>query len=248
MEGQNRKDGIEMSGVITPEQSLGEIVGKYPLLSGFFEKNGIDYCCGGKETLREAAAEHNIDENNLIKQLEKELERLDEFQADEITWETRPASELVDYIVARHHGYIKQNLPDSEAHLRKILQVHSEVNPDEMMGDERAIVRLPKLLTAFLEMKESISKHLKEEEDEVFPAIKNDAVDESLKRKILKLQEEHEELGETLEKIKQLATDFVLPEWACPTFAATYRLLSGFQADIHKHIHLENNILFPKLI
>jgi len=232
---------------IKATQSLGEIVTKYPLLAEFFEKNEIDYCCGGKKTLKEAAISRDIDEKKFIKQIENELNRIKNRQSDQIVWENRPANELIDYIVARHHGYIKQNLPDSEAHLKKITQVHSEVNPDEMMGEEKVVIRLPKLLSAFLEMKESLLKHLKEEENEIFPAIKADEIDASLKQRISKLQQEHEELGETLEKIKRLATDFVLPEWACPTFAATYKLLEGLQVDIHKHVHLENNILFPRL-
>ncbi len=232
---------------IKATQSLGEIVTKYPLLAEFFEKNEIDYCCGGKKTLKETATGRNIDEKEFIEQIENELNRIKNHRSDQIVWENRPVNELIDYIVARHHGYIKQNLPNSEAHLKKITQVHSEVNPDEMMGEEKVVIRLPKLLSTFLEMKESLLKHLKEEEEEIFPAIKSSAVDERLKQKISLLEKEHEELGETLEKIKHLATDFVLPEWACPTFAATYKLLEGLQVDIHKHVHLENNILFPRL-
>ena len=239
-----------MNTKITSEQSLGQIVTKYPSLSGFFERSGIDYCCGGKETLREAATEHHIDEAELIKRIEKELEKIESFQSDEIIWENRPANELVDYIVARHHVYLKQNLPDAEAHLRKITQIHSELHPNEVMGDEKVITRLPKLLNAFLEVEASVLKHLEKEENEIFPAIKSGkvgVVDEALKKGILQLQEEHTELGEALENIRHLATDFVLPEWACPTFAATYKLLSGIQVDTHKHVHLENNILFPEL-
>ncbi len=232
---------------ITSGQSLGEIVTKYPSLSGFFEKSGIDYCCGGKETIREAAAEHHINEKRLIKQIEEELKKSESFSSDEIIWENRPSNELVDYIVARHHGYLKQALPDADAHLRKITQVHSELHPNEMMGDEKAIDRLPKLLNAFLDMQKSILEHLKKEEDEIFPAIKSGHIDETLRQGIDKLQEEHTELGEALENIKHLATDFILPEWACPTFAATYKLLNGIQTDTHKHVHLENNILFPNL-
>ena len=154
---------------------------------------------------------------------------------------------LADYIVNTHHVYLKENDEQIAAYARKIAGVHGVHHPE--------VIRIA---TIFDNIATDMAAHLKEEEEVFFPAIKRvdaariagntpDAMDrETIRVSLLNLQREHEEIGDAVHTIRHLSKEYAIPGDVCNTFMITYQKLKEFEDDLHKHVHLENNILFPK--
>ena len=229
---------------ITGDTTIGEIVAADFRTAALFERHGIDFCCGGKVALATVCREMGLD----LAAMTGELGALSEEPADRSrnysAW-TLPF--LADYIVNTHHAYLKENDDQIAAYARKIAEVHGPHHPEVI----RIAAIFPKIATDMV-------GHLQEEEEVFFPALKRadaarvadttpDARDrETIRTSLTRLHREHEEIGDAVHEIRHLSREYALPEDACNTFMLTYRKLKEFEDDLHTHVHLENNILFPK--
>ncbi len=233
-----------MGNSITGETTIGDIVAADYRTAGIFEKHGIDFCCGGKIQIAEACKTAGIE----LVVLTEELASLQHEPVDRSqNYSSWTLSFLADYIVNTHHVYLKENDDQIVAYARKIASVHGERHPE--------VIRIAAI---FEKIATDLVAHLKEEEEVFFPALKRaeaakisgnqpDAGDrETIKYSLIRLHREHEEVGDAIHEIRRLANDFRIPDDVCNTFMLTYRKLAEFEDDLHKHVHLENNILFPK--
>jgi regulator of cell morphogenesis and NO signaling len=225
-------------------QTIGDLVAKDYRTAGVFEKYGIDFCCGGKVALAAACREKGIDLAELVREIgqvaEEPVDRSQNYGAWELPF-------LADYIVNTHHAYLKENTGNIAAYTRKIAEVHGAHHPEVI-----EIAAIFDTIAADLEL------HLREEEEVLFPAIRKiaalakaggaqDAAElQTLRANLTSLYHEHDEIGAAIHAIRHLARDYAIPGDVCNTFMVTYRKLKEFEDDLHKHVHLENNILFLK--
>jgi regulator of cell morphogenesis and NO signaling len=242
------------------QRPVGEVVAEDYRRAGAFKRFGIDFCCGGGRTVQEACDRKGVD----YQELEEELlastnARSPAAQPDPAGW---GLDFLADYIVNVHHRYVRDQLPVIGQFATKVARVHGHGWPEVV-----AIAGLVDELTSEME------QHMASEEDLLFPHIKalvtaradgtprpdgalgeggGVAVDRlegfasaSLDQSIRLMEDEHDRAGEIMRQIRTLSGDFTPPEGACKTFQATYALLEEFEEDLHRHVHLENNVLFP---
>ena len=225
-------------------KTIGAIVAADFRAAQIFAKYGIDFCCGGQLTLAAVCSEKGL---NLLT-LTKELEAVQSAPADRSqNYASWSLPFLADYIVNTHHTYLKENDDQIAAYAQKIASVHGKNHPE-----------LLEIAALFDHIATAMTAHLQEEEEIFFPALKraNDAKIDgrvadpkdqaTIRGSLLKLHREHEVIGDAVHKIHHLATGYTMPADACNTFMVTYQKLKEFEDDLHKHVHLENNILFPK--
>ena len=228
----------------TENKTIGAIVAADFRAASVFAKYGIDFCCGGQVTLAVVCAERGLN----LQAITQELEAVQNAPADRSqNYAAWSLPFLADYIVNTHHAYLKENDPQIAAYARKIAAVHGDNHPE-----------LLEIAAIFDKIVVDMTAHLQEEEEVFFPALKrvNDAkIDgqtpdpkdqETIRTSLRKLQNEHEAIGDAIHKIHHLAKDYAIPGDVCNTFTVTYQKLKEFEDDLHKHVHLENNILFAK--
>lgn len=213
-----------------------EVVARYPQSLSVFERHGIDYCCGAGERLHAAAIRQGIDLSRLIEELEEAIARPPQPGEQGRDWSSASLAELADHILHRHHTYMRTELPRLAGIMGTVARVH---------GPNHGDVLLP-LAARYQALKQTLEAHLDAEERIVFPLIKQGPSNGELRSRVEALKAEHEEAGETLAEMRRLTTDHALPEDACATFGMLYQGLEGMESDLHRHIHLENNILFPR--
>lgn len=226
------------------QKTIGEVVAADYRTAEIFERHGIDFCCGGKTPIPEACKNKGIDPAVLTSELESlQQEPVDRSQ----NYSSWSLSFLADYIVNTHHVYLKENDEQIVAYARKIATVHGERHPEVIQ-----------IAAIFEKIATDMVAHLKEEEEVFFPTLKRaeaaringnqpDAVDrETISNSLVRLHRDHEEVGDAIHEIRRLANGFKIPDDVCNTFMLTYRKLDEFENDLHKHVHLENNILFLK--
>lgn len=232
--------------MITLAQNVREIALDHPHSIRIFEQLGIDYCCGGRKPLAEACVARNLSAVDVLAALnfaEKETALAGR------DWTQASLRELIDHIVASHHAYVKRELPRLAVLAQKVVNRH---------GDTQA--HLPALQNVLATLDDELTHHLAKEENILFPYIAGlEAVTESgsslpdacfgtVANPIGMMTSEHDAAGELLAEIQRLSDNFTTPVGACPTYLAYYDGLKEFQQDLHQHIHLENNILFPRAI
>jgi regulator of cell morphogenesis and NO signaling len=230
--------------VNSADRTIGEFVAEDYRTAAVFEKHGIDFCCGGKVTLSVACREKGVDMEMLLSEIDSASSTPLDRDRNYGAWDL---SFLADYIVNTHHSYLNENLAQIAAYTHKVAQVHGANHPEVM-----------EIASVFDKIATDMPFHLREEEEVLFPTIKKkeaaektgaipDAKDlETISVSLEKLIREHDEVGEAIHAIRHLANDYALPSDACNTFMVTYQKLREFEDDLHKHVHLENNILFPK--
>ncbi len=225
-------------------RTVGDIVADDYRTAAVFEKHRIDFCCGGKVSLAHACRERGVEPLLLIREIEavrgKPVARSENYGAWTLSF-------LADYILNAHHTYLKENTGQIAAYARKIAQVHGAHHPE-----------VAQIAAIFGKVAADMAAHLLEEEDVLFPAIKRVEANQkagrapeakdlaTIKRSLEKAGREHDEIGEATHKMRHLAKEYAIPDDVCNTFMVTYRKLKEFEDDLHKHVHLENNILFPK--
>jgi regulator of cell morphogenesis and NO signaling len=224
--------------------TIGEIVAADFRTAKVFETHGIDFCCGGKVALATICSEKGFDLATIIRELEEVQNTPADRSQNYSSW-TLPF--LADYIVNTHHAYLKENDAQIAAYARKIAGVHGAHHPEVI-----------EIAAIFDKIATDMTAHLKEEEEVFFPALKRadaarisgatpEAKDrDTIRTSLLRLHREHEEIGDAVHSIRHLAKDYAIPGDVCNTFMVTYQKLKEFEDDLHKHVHLENNILFPK--
>jgi len=225
-------------------KTIGEFVAEDYRTAQVFEKYGIDFCCGGKVSLSETCRQRAVDGNAVLLEIEAAKSEPVERGQDYSSWSL---AFLADYIVNVHHGYLNENLQPIAGYARKIAEVHGANHPE--------VIEIAKIFDGIAT---EMVAHLREEEEVLFPAIRRvDAVRkkgaapnpkdvDSVRGALAKLGQEHEEIGDAVHRIRHLAGDYAIPDDVCNTFLLTYQKLKEFEDDLHKHVHLENNILFPK--
>ena len=223
-----------------PGMTIGEIVTTDFRAAGIFKNAGIDFCCGGDKSLEQACREKNTDPAT-IKHLLLELEKTAINQSQNYNdWNI---GFLADYIVNTHHSYVKKSLPDLVFYTNKIQSVHGVNHPE-----------LNEIAVLVENINAELLQHLQKEEQVLFPAIK-EAIQTNLPEtkaiiisEIERMKGEHEFAGGAMDKINVLTSGYRVPEDGCNSYKVALHLLSQFEDDLHTHVHLENNILYPKAL
>jgi regulator of cell morphogenesis and NO signaling len=214
---------------------------KHPKTLRVFEKHGIDYCCGGGDTLAKAATDNAVDFDALLGDLRDAINQPPAAEGPERDWTGATLAELADYIVEKHHSLMKAEVPRLDLYMQAVVRAHGPRHGDMLLPLERN----------FQTLKTEVEAHLKSEEQQGFPGIKRlngSGAGEELAAWIRQTISEHEALGALLADTRKVTSNYALPADACPTFTALYAGLQAVERDLHRHIHLENNILFPRAL
>jgi len=217
---------------ITPQSRVGEIAARHPLATRVFARHGIDFCCGGGVALADVCQKRGLDSGALLAEIEQTLAGQPEPEA---SWNEAPLDELVRHILLAYHQPLREELPRLEAMARKVARVHGEREPE----------RLPALLDAYLGLADELKEHIDREEAELFPPILERGA--AAGPEVVSFRDDHEEAGRRLVAIRALTDEFRVPEGACNTWRALWAGLEALETSLHEHIHLENNVLFPRL-
>jgi regulator of cell morphogenesis and NO signaling len=230
--------------VATLDTSVREIVTGDFRAAAVFEHLGIDFCCGGRRSLRDACVERRLDPDDVLAQVSAACGRKDPSAPGFTDW---PADSLIAYIVGHHHAYVRRALPAIVAHARKVATTHGAAHPE-----------LTEVAAIFEEVADEMASHMAKEEGVLFPYISSLAASVrlgeppphapfgSVDKPIAMMEHEHDDAGRAMARIRELTQDYTLPAGACTTYATCFRELEEFERDLHVHVHLENNLLFPK--
>jgi len=229
-------------------ERIGEMVAKDIRKAEVFKKFGLDFCCGGKKSLEKACREKGLDAA-LVK---LELDYLDLQKPVSIpsqNFSDWDLDFLADYIVNTHHKYVSRSIPDIFEYTQKVARVHGNQHPETIA-----------IADHFMKVMNELNSHMMKEENVLFPYIKTLVIAKrngeeagrphfgTVANPIRMMEHEHEQVGEYMAKINELTHAYEVPAGACNTFRLSYARLKEFEADLHQHIHLENNILFPMAI
>lgn len=231
---------------IDAQASVGELVRESPNRARVFDAFYVDYCCGGKVSLAEACRRKNVDEADVVEALKKLDATPDE--ANLVDVDAMGLTELVDHIEQVHHAYLREELPRLERMTEKVARVHGDKNP-----------KLQETRDAFVALQAELEPHMQKEEHILFPLIRNlDSTGNSAStlplqapvaaNPIRQMEFEHDQAGESLAILRESTEGFTPPDWACNTYRAMLDSLARLEADMHQHIHKENNVLFPKTL
>jgi len=224
---------------------VGDIVRSNFKTAQLFEKNNIDFCCGGGVSLSEACENASVEVDILIPEIEAVLAKSD---PDSKYIEQLGLDDLSDYIVKRHHSYVRENIPFLQQKLEKLCNAHGDNHPE--LFDVKEM---------FDGAAENLTAHIQKEEMVLFPYIHkmvkylkdgNYNTDELgwVLQPISMMEAEHQVEGERFEKMRHITDNYTTPPDGCGTYQVSYQTLQEFEQDLHRHIHLENNILFKKAI
>lgn len=210
---------------------LSDLVIDIPMASEIFRKNRLDFCCGGKQSLKEACDARNVNLNVIVKELETLIAN-----SAVNDMKDRPLNEITAYIMERYHQDLRRRIPELVALADKVEKVHSD-SPD-----------CPRGLTQLLSVvNEELLMHMMKEENVLFPLIDSGRGSMAL-MPVKVMMMEHESHGRQIEDLRRLTNDFLPPEGACGTWRALYKGLEKFEEELMNHIHLENHILFPRAL
>ncbi len=218
------------------EITIGEIVANDYRAASIFKEAGIDFCCGGYKILTDACKEKGSDLSEIVRQLSHlTLTPI----SDHLNFREWEPAFLCDYIVNTHHKFVMKHLPELVFYTGKIADVHGIHHPE-----------LPEVAALFLQINIELSQHLRKEEEVLFPAVKNLTAEarEIIVSEISRMKGEHEFAGSAMDKINDLTNHYHVPEDACNTYRVALKMLEQFEDDLHMHVHLENNILYPKAL
>jgi regulator of cell morphogenesis and NO signaling len=225
-------------------KKVGSIVAENFKTAQVFSKYGIDFCCKGGVSLKQACANKGVDINQISNDLQRAV-----ILPEEIHYVDFGLSQLIDHILVNHHQYVENTIPVLNAYLQKLAKVHGERHPE-----------LLKIRDQYLMASEALISHMKKEELILFPYIK--AMEEArnnhyplsqphfghIDNPIHLMEDEHDTEGERFRRISELSNAYSPPSDGCQTYKVAFAMLKEFEEDLHTHIHLENNILFPKAI
>ncbi|TXE13368.1 iron-sulfur cluster repair di-iron protein [Algoriphagus aquimarinus] len=230
----------------TSNSIIGELVAQDYRFATVFQQNKIDFCCQGNRTIEEACAKKSVNIDQLIKELKAASKSDEASSTDFNSW---PLDLLATYIEKKHHRYVESRITEIKPMLAKIVKVHGDLHPELLEVEE-----------LFLGSAGELTAHMKKEEFILFPFVKKlvQASEDkteltpghfgTVANPVAMMMDEHEAEGERFRKIAELTNDYTPPLGACTTYMVTFSLLKEFEQDLHLHIHLENNILFPKAI
>ncbi len=225
-------------------KTVRELALENPNATRIFERLGIDYCCGGAKSLTEACASRQVPLDKVVESLQRE-------QAAPVTrdWSQAQLGELVQHIVNSHHVYVKQEAPRLQQLAAKVASVHGQNHPEVL-----------RIQSTFHDLALELGNHLMKEEQILFPYIveMDEAISQgrsappcmfgTVQNPVRMMMFEHDSAGEALRELRSASSDYTAPADACVTYKTFYAALAAFEADLHQHIHLENNILFPRAL
>jgi regulator of cell morphogenesis and NO signaling len=229
---------------ISVDTPVGQLVTECPARARVFERLGIDYCCGGSRSLDDACARRGLEVNAVLRALEScEREGSTEDPTD---WSKRSMTDLVHHIATAHHGYLREALPNLAHLIAKVERAHGDRHPE--------LHELQRIFSAFWG---DLELHMLKEEEVLFPmcaALEGPArapavfCHGSVQYPIRAMVQEHEDAGKHLAEMRRVTHDFTPPHDACGSYGAMLAGLAELEADMHRHVHKENNILFPRAI
>ena len=229
--------------VITADTPVRDIVLAYPGAIPILEQFGIDYCCGGNHSLAGACTRRNHDVSVVIEELNHQPNNA---ATSEVYWNTAPLGDLIGHIVRKHHAFARQHLNLAQELADRVERRHGPTHPE-----------IYKISEAIAAISAELTHHFSCEETVLFPHIEQlekrgqsvvHPVFENIQQPVTKMIMEHNQTGEELRTLREATNDYVPPSDACTTFRALYRALEELERDLHRHIHLENNILFPRAL
>lgn len=231
---------------IVPENIVGELVAQDYRTAAVFHSFGIDFCCKGGRSITEACERKNVEPPALIDALHQAIQQGENKSTDFNAW---PLDLLADYVEKKHHRYVETRIPEIMPFLHKVVSVHGGRHPE-----------LEQIAQLFHQSAGELTMHMKKEEFILFPYIrkmvkhkeqgeaKPDSPFGTVQNPITMMHQEHDTEGERFQQIAALTGNYLPPADACNTYRVTFAMLKEFEEDLHFHIHLENNILFPKAI
>ena len=233
---------------VTIEKTVRELALEEPGAAGVFERLGIDYCCGGKQTLEQACHAAGLPVGKVLDAL-AEASRSEAVTPRDTPWQTEPLADLTSHIKNTHHNYTRQAIARLDPLFDKVCSVHGERHAE-----------LFELRETFRGLAQELATHLMKEEMVLFPYIAR--MEESVIQKapilpppfgsvrnpVAMMEREHDSAGHALRALRASSNDYTTPPDACVSYQTLYKALAEFEADLHQHIHLENNILFPRAI
>ena len=233
---------------VTAEKTVREVAVAFPEATRIFEKFGIDYCCGGSKSLQQACLTLHLSVDDLIDSLEVAEKTSHSHQIDR-DWQEEPLTDLIDHIVGTHHKYTRGEIARLAALLLKVCGVHGKNHP------ELALIQ-----NTFAALAQELTMHMMKEEMVLFPYISR--MEEAVVQKepvlpppfgtvenpVAMMIHEHDSAGNALRTIREATRDYTPSADACISYQTLYKALADFEKDLHQHIHLENNILFPRAL
>lgn len=226
------------------EKTIGQLVAHDFRTAAVFKKHKIDFCCKGNRSLVDVAREKGMSVDELEKELEEVQQKVSQTNIDANSW---PLDLLTDYIEKKHHRYVESTIPELKQYLEKLCKVHGAKHPE-----------LLAIRDHFNASSDELTMHMKKEELILFPWIRKIVQAQlsgtspgrppfgSVRNPIAAMMQEHDNEGERFRQIAALSKNYTPPADACNTYKVTFSILEEFEEDLHRHIHLENNILFPK--
>lgn len=230
---------------MTTNKTVRELALEIPAATRVFEKMGIDYCCGGQRSLSEACADAGVD----FRDLQIELTLAAHAQSSEPNFQTTTLENLINHIVIKHHSFTRREIARLNALLDKVCMAHGDNHPE-----------LLEIYVSFRELGADLETHMTKEERVLFPyVIRMEAAARqqvplfrppfgTVANPVRMMMLEHDRAGELLKKIRKLSSDYATPADVCLSYKTLYAALEDLEKDLHQHIHLENNILFPKAV
>jgi len=223
--------------MIDPTMTLGALVNSHPELARELERRGLDYCCGGGQSLADACASQGLDPAITATELAAAVS-----EGSASDWSTLGAAELADHLEATHHRYLWDEMPRLSALVEKIVSVHGERHPE-----------LQAIAACYEEMRADLEPHMMKEERVLFPLIRELAAAGSapsfhcgtLRNPISVMLREHDAVGEMLARLREMTNGYQPPDDGCASYIACFAGLAELEAGTHLHIHKENNLLFP---
>lgn len=231
---------------LASDRTVREIALENPATVRVFESLGIDYCCGGKRTLKEACLRANVPEETVLRLLASPERGREE---EDGAWSGAPFADLTAHIVNRHHEFIRRESPRLTALLEKVTTRHGKSHPE-----------LASIKEVFAGIVQELSTHMLNEEQVLFPYLKSmdaairqgrqapPAFFGSVRNPIGRMLADHDDAGTMLRRVSELSGRYAAPPDACPSYRGLYQGLEEFERDLHQHIHLENNILFARAL
>lgn len=228
------------------QKQIGQFVADDFRTAAVFSNYGIDFCCKGERTVEEVCKKNNIEVEELLGKL---LEIQISNNQQSIDYKSWPLDLLADYVEKKHHRYVEEKAPVIRQFLDKLCKVHGQRHPE-----------LLEITTLFIGCAKEMASHMKKEELILFPFIKRMVKAQiegtkiespqfaTVENPIALMKHDHEIEGDRFRKIVELTNNYTPPADACNTYKVTFAMLDEFEKDLHLHIHLENNILFPKAI
>jgi regulator of cell morphogenesis and NO signaling len=219
---------------IDSQSQVGRIAAELPLSTRVFARYGIDYCCGGGISLDAACESRGLDTGAVLQEIERETTPA---AAREPSWSEATLADLVTHILGAYHQPLKEELPRLEAMARKVLEVHRDKEPE----------MLTELLSVYLGLRAELEPHMEKEEMILFPMIER-GQGFLADGPMAVMKEEHDQVGRALKRLRELTNDYTVPPRACNTWRALWHGLAALEESLQQHIHLENNVLFPRAL